>query len=230
MKFLQIRSSISLGHVWKIIPAIFIPCFAVYFAMEYCVTAIIASLIFRRINPPQIVNRMSWTLHCAHSTAQADRLFYHCTVICNLDCLGRTGLLTDSTADTADVTLLLCFCTFFLIGTFYHNVVCTLMDMDHFLWADFRTGATANAFLLIHTSATPYSLMEMAPNLHLSIQALHPIHPSAQPASPSADLHPPLHATTAARYGNFFFTALFSTSFHMVFRSEEDYTVFHHSI
>ena len=73
-------------------------------------------------------------------------------------------------------------------------------------------------------------LMEMAPNLHLSIQALHPIHPSAQPASPSADLHPPLHATTAARYGNFFFTAIFSTSFHMVFRSEEDYTVFHHSI
>ena len=71
---------------------------------------------------------------------------------------------------------------------------------------------------------------EMAPNLHLSIQALHPIHPSAQPASPSADLHPPLHATTAARYGNFFFTAIFSTSFHMVFRSEEDYTVFHHSI
>ena len=42
------------------------------------------------------------------------------------------------------------------------------------------------------TSATPYSLMEMAPNLHLSIQALHPIHPSAQPASPSADLHPPI--------------------------------------
>ena len=51
-----------------------------------------------------------------------------------------------------------------------------------------------------------------------------------QPASPSADLHPPLHATTAARYGNFFFTAIFSTSFHMVFRSEEDYIVFHHSI
>ena len=62
----------------------------------------------------------------------------------------RAYLYTDSTADTADVTLLLCFCTFFLIGTFYHNVVCTLMDMDHFLWADFRTGATANAFLLIH--------------------------------------------------------------------------------
>jgi flavorubredoxin len=24
------------------------------------------------------------------------------------------------------------------------------MDMDHFLWADFRAGTTANAFLLIH--------------------------------------------------------------------------------
>ena len=115
LKFLQIRSSISLEHVWNIIPAIFIPCFAVYFAMEYCVTVIIASLIFRCINPPQIVNRMSWTLHCAHSTAQADRLFYHCTVICNLDCPGRTGLLTDSTADTADFTLFFCLCPFTLI-------------------------------------------------------------------------------------------------------------------
>ena len=89
--------------------------FAVYFAMEYCVTAIIASLIFRRINPPQIVNRMSWTLHCAHSTAQADRLFYHCTVICNPDCPGRTGLLADSTANTADFTLFFCLCPFTLI-------------------------------------------------------------------------------------------------------------------
>ena len=63
----------------------------------------------------EIVNRMSWTLHCAHSTAQADRLFYHCTVICNPDCPGRTGLLADSTANTADFTLFFCLCPFTLI-------------------------------------------------------------------------------------------------------------------
>lgn len=98
----------------------------------------------------QVMDNVSWAFHCAHTTAQTYGFLDHCTVVFYFYRTGCAGLLADSTADTADVTLLLCFCTFFLIGTFYHNVVCTLMDMDHFLWADFRTGATANAFLLIH--------------------------------------------------------------------------------
>ena len=98
----------------------------------------------------QVMDNVSWAFHCAHTTAQTYGFLDHCTVVFYFYRTGCAGLLADSAADTADVTLLLCFCTFFLIGTFYHNVVCTLMDMDHFLWADFRTGATANAFLLIH--------------------------------------------------------------------------------
>ena len=98
----------------------------------------------------QVMDNVSWAFHCAHTTAQTYGFLDHCTVVFYFYRTGCAGLLADSTADTADVTLLLCFCTFFLIGTFYHNVVWTLMDMDHFLWADFRTGATANAFLLIH--------------------------------------------------------------------------------
>lgn len=98
----------------------------------------------------QVMDNVSWAFHCAHTTAQTYGFLDHSTAVFYFYRTGCTGLLTDSAADTADVTLFLCFCTFFLIGTFYHNVVCTLMDMDHFLWADFRTGATANAFLLIH--------------------------------------------------------------------------------
>ena len=167
----------------------------------------------------QVMDNVSWAFHCAHTTAQTYGFFDHSTAVFYFYRTGCTGLLADSTADTADVTLFLCFCAFFLIGAFYYT----------FCGQTFAQAPQPMHFSS-STSATPYSLMEMAPNLHLSIQALHPIHPSAQPASPSADLHPPLHATTAARYGNFFFTAIFSTSFHMVFRSEEDYIVFHHSI
>ena len=98
----------------------------------------------------QVMDNVSWAFHCAHTTAQTYGFFDHSTAVFYFYRTGCTGLLADSTADTADVTLLLCFCTFFLIGTFYHNVVCTLMDMDHFLWADFCAGTTANAFLLIH--------------------------------------------------------------------------------
>ena len=93
---------------------------------------------------------VSWAFHCAHTTAQTYGFLDHSTAVFYFYRTGCTGLLADSTADTADVTLFLCFCTFFLIGTFYHNVVCTLMDMNHFLRADFRAGTTANAFLLIH--------------------------------------------------------------------------------
>ena len=99
---------------------------------------------------PQVMDNVSWTFHCAHTTAQTYGFLDHCTVVFYFYRTGCAGLLADSAADTTDVTLFLCFCPFFLIGTFYHNVVCTLMDMDHFLRADFRTGTTANAFLLIH--------------------------------------------------------------------------------
>lgn len=98
----------------------------------------------------KVMDNVSWAFHCAHTTAQTYGFLDHSTVVFYFYRTGCTGLLTDSTADTADVTLFLCFCTFFLIGTFYHNVVCALMDMDHFLRADFRAGTTANAFLLIH--------------------------------------------------------------------------------
>ena len=172
---------------------------------------------------------MSWAFHCAHTTAQTYGFLDHCTVVFYFYRTGCAGLLADSTADTADVTLLLCFCTFFS----YWNILpqCSLHTHGHgsLSVGRLRTGATANAFLLIHFRHT-ILIDGNGSEFTFIYTALHPIHPSAQPASPSADLHPPLHATTAARYGNFFFTAIFSTSFHMVFRSEEDYIVFHHSI
>ena len=172
---------------------------------------------------------MSWAFHCAHTTAQTYGFLDHCTVVFYFYRTGCAGLLADSTADTADVTLLLCFCTFFLIGTFYHNVVCTLMDMDHFLWADFAQAPQPMHFSS-STSATPYSLMEMAPNLHLSIQLyIRYIHLHSRPhlrliCIPHYMQLQPRDMEISS------FTAIFSTSFHMVFRSEEDYIVFHHSI
>ena len=70
----------------------------------------------------QVMDNVSWAFHCAHTTAQTYGFLDHCTVVFYFYRTGCAGLLADSTADTADVTLLLCFCTFFLIGTFYHNV------------------------------------------------------------------------------------------------------------
>ena len=63
------------------------------------------------------------------------------------------------------------------------------------------------------TSATPYSLREIAPNLHASTQAPQPIQPSLHPASPLTALHPPLQETMAALYGNFFLTAISTLPF-----------------
>ena len=103
------------------------------------------------------------------------------------------------------------------------------MDMDHFLWTYFRASSAADTFLFLYFC---YSIFIDGNGSEFTFitQAPQPIQPSAQPASPSADLHPPLHATTADLYGNFFFTAIFSTSFHMVFQSEADGIVSLHPI
>ena len=98
----------------------------------------------------QVMDNVSWAFHCAHTTAQTYGFLDHCTVVFYFYRTGCAGLLADSTTDATDFTLFLCLSTFLSVGTFYYNVIGTFMDMDHFLWADFRTGATANAFLLIH--------------------------------------------------------------------------------
>ena len=172
---------------------------------------------------------MTRAFHSTHTTDQTHRFFDHRTVINYSDCTRRTGFLTDSTANAADFTLFLCFRTFFLIGTFYYNVIGAFMDVDYFLWTYFCTGPAADTFLFIYF-CYPIFIDGNGSELHLFTQALQPIQPSAQPVSPSADLHPPLHATTADLYGNFFFTAIFTTSFHMVFQSEADGIVSRHPI
>ena len=96
------------------------------------------------------MDNVSWAFHCAHTTAQTYGFLDHCTVVFYFYRTGCAGLLADSAADTADVTLLLCFCTFFLIGTFYHNVIGAFMDVDYFLWTYFCTGPAADTFLFIY--------------------------------------------------------------------------------
>ena len=100
--------------------------------------------------PSQVIDRMPWTFHSTHTAAQAHGFLNHCTVINHFDCACCTGLLTDSAADAADFTLFLCFCTFFLIGTFYNNVIGAFMDMNHLLWTYFCAGSAADTFLFIY--------------------------------------------------------------------------------
>ena len=66
----------------------------------------------------QVMDNVSWAFHCAHTTAQTYGFLDHCTVVFYFYRTGCAGLLADSAADTADVTLLLCFCTFFLLEHF----------------------------------------------------------------------------------------------------------------
>ena len=96
------------------------------------------------------MNCMTRAFHSTHTTAQTHRFFDHRTVINYSDCTRRTGFLTDSTANAADFTLFLCFRTFFLIGTFYYNVIGAFMDVDYFLWTYFCTGPAADTFLFIY--------------------------------------------------------------------------------
>ena len=65
----------------------------------------------------QVMDNVSWAFHCAHTTAQTYGFLDHCTVVFYFYRTGCAGLLADSTADTADVTLLLCFSEFTFIYT-----------------------------------------------------------------------------------------------------------------
>ena len=98
----------------------------------------------------QVMDNVSWAFHCAHTTAQTYGFLDHCTVVFYFYRTGCAGLLADTAANAADRTDLSGVFAILSVRTANHNVIGTLMDMDHFLWADFRTGATANAFLLIH--------------------------------------------------------------------------------
>ena len=106
-------------------------------------------------------------------------------IVHNPDSTCRTGLFTDSTANTAYRTLFFCLSSFAFVRTFDYNIIGTFMDMDNFL----RT------------------------NLHTLTQAPQPMQPSVHPSSPCTALHPPLHATRADLYGNLFFAAISTLPF-----------------
>mgnify|MGYP006900171980 CR=1 FL=1 len=124
-------------------------------------------------------------------------------IVHNPDSTCRTGLFTDSTANTAYRTLFFCLSSFAFVRTFDYNIIGTFMDMDNFLRTDFIHFPQAR-HLSSSTSATPYSFREIAPNLHTLTQAPQPMQPSVHPSSPCTALHPPLHATRADLYGNLF--------------------------
>ena len=71
-------------------------------------------------------------------------------IVLKPDSTYRTGLFTDSTANTADFTLLTCYSSFFFVRAFYYNVVCTVVDSDQVLRTDFCTFPTGNTFLFIY--------------------------------------------------------------------------------
>ena len=100
------------------------------------------------------MNHMTRTFHRTHTTAQAYSFFNHRTVINYSDRACCTGLLTDSAANTADLTLFLCFRAFLLIGTFYYNVISAFVDMNNILRAYFCTGSAADTFIFIYLCYT----------------------------------------------------------------------------
>ena len=119
----------------------------------------------------------------------------------------RTDLFTDSTANTAYLTLFFCLSSFAFVRTFDYNIIGTFMDMDNFIHFPQARHLSSS------TSATPYSFREIAPNLHTLTQAPQPMQPSVHPSSPCTALHPPLHATRADLYGNLFFAAISTLPF-----------------
>ena len=132
-------------------------------------------------------------------------------IVHNPDSTCRTGLFTDSTANTAYRTLFFCLSSFAFVRTFDYNIIGTL------IWI-ISCGQTFIHFpqarhLSSSTSATPYSFREIAPNLHTLTQAPQPMQPSVHPSSPCTALHPPLHATRADLYGNLFFAAISTLPF-----------------
>ena len=136
-------------------------------------------------------------------------------IVHNPDSTCRTGLFTDSTANTAYRTLFFCLSSFAFVRTFDYNIIGTFMDMDNFLRTDFIHFPQAR-HLSSSTSATPYSFREIAPNLHTLTQAPQPMQPSVHPSSPCTALHPPLHATRAICM-EIFFCCHINPSFRMVY-------------
>lgn len=70
-------------------------------------------------------------------------------IVHNPDSTCRTGLFTDSTANTAYRTLFFCLSSFAFVRTFDYNIIGTFMDMDNFLRTDFHTFSTGKAFIFI---------------------------------------------------------------------------------
>lgn len=70
-------------------------------------------------------------------------------IVHNPDSTCRTGLFTDSTANTAYLTLFFCLSSFAFVRTFDYNIIGTFMDMDNFLRTDFHTFSTGKAFIFI---------------------------------------------------------------------------------
>ena len=66
-------------------------------------------------NSMKVMDNVSWAFHCAHTTAQTYGFLDHSTAVFYFYRTGCTGLLADSTANTADFTLFFCLCPFTLI-------------------------------------------------------------------------------------------------------------------
>ena len=97
----------------------------------------------------QVMDNVSWAFHCAHTTAQTYGFLDHCTVVFYFYRTGCAGLLADSTANTAYLTLFFCLSSFAFVRTFDYNIIGTFMDMDNFLRTDFHTFSTGKAFIFI---------------------------------------------------------------------------------
>ena len=101
-------------------------------------------------NPPQIPNHMAGTFHGAHSAAKTKPLVNHRTVMDHFHCLCRTGFFTDAASDTAHPADFFCGFSFVLVGTFYHNIIGTFVNMNHFLMAGFYTCSTGSTPFFIY--------------------------------------------------------------------------------
>ena len=71
-------------------------------------------------------------------------------IVYNPDSTCRTGLFTDSTANTAYRTLFFCLSSFAFVRTFDYNIIGTFMDMDHLFRTFTHAFAAGNTFCFIY--------------------------------------------------------------------------------
>lgn len=99
---------------------------------------------------------MSRTFYCAHTTTKAYALVNGCTIVNHANGACCTGSFAQAAADTADRTDLprtppgFGIHALVQIGAFYHDIVGTLMQMNHLLGTFSCTLSAGDAFLLIH--------------------------------------------------------------------------------